>query len=86
MYSRRCKTIKFTFRYRNIILNFQISIMDGMPQFACGTCLETVKHFRDFREKSIVSEATLREIICHVSIKNTKKQSLLLFHNNLEDR
>lgn len=57
-----------------------------MPQFACGTCLETVKHFKDFREKSIVSEATLREIICHVSIKNTKKQSLLLFRNNLEDR
>ncbi|CAB3223786.1 unnamed protein product [Arctia plantaginis] len=54
----------FVIQY-NLLTSLNISIMDGMPQYACETCLETVKYFKEFRDKSIASEATLRKIIFH---------------------
>ncbi|KAJ8730902.1 hypothetical protein PYW08_002315 [Mythimna loreyi] len=47
----------------NLLTNLSINLLDGMPQYSCQTCVDTVKCFIEFREKSITAETTLREII-----------------------
>lgn len=47
----------------NLLTDLNIALLDGMPQFSCKSCLQTLKCFIEFREKAIASERTLREII-----------------------
>lgn len=55
-----------------------------MPQNLCPNCAQAVRSFTEFREKSILSETTLREVIqviklCHMKtikyVKNEKNLS-----------
>ncbi|KAJ8721611.1 hypothetical protein PYW07_002386 [Mythimna separata] len=56
----------------NLLTNLNITLLDGMPQYSCQTCMDTIKSFIEFREKSIIAETTLREII-YPEIKTENK-------------
>ncbi|KAL0831214.1 hypothetical protein ABMA28_002070 [Loxostege sticticalis] len=47
----------------NLLTNLNVSLQDGMPQNLCPNCAQAVRSFTKFREKSILSETTLREVI-----------------------
>ncbi|KAG6453047.1 hypothetical protein O3G_MSEX007979 [Manduca sexta] len=47
----------------NLLTNLNVAMTDGLPHLICRNCSETVNHFIAFREKSTVSETTLRQIL-----------------------
>lgn len=53
----------------NKLTNLNIKISDGMPQFICKKCKETINEFVKFRDKSHSSETTLRENITPVILE-----------------
>ncbi|XP_047019370.1 zinc finger protein 567-like isoform X1 [Helicoverpa zea] len=59
----------------NLLTNLSITLLDGMPQNSCRTCLDTVKCYIEFREKSISAEETLRELVLN-NVKSENKPSL----------
>ncbi|PZC85127.1 hypothetical protein B5X24_HaOG202891 [Helicoverpa armigera] len=59
----------------NLLTNLNITLLDGMPQNSCRTCLDTVKCYIEFREKSISAEETLRELVLN-KVKSENKPSL----------
>uniref|UniRef100_A0A2A4K3D7 Protein krueppel n=1 Tax=Heliothis virescens TaxID=7102 RepID=A0A2A4K3D7_HELVI len=58
----------------NLLTNLNITLLDGMPQNSCQVCLDTVKSYIEFREKSITAEETLRELVYN-NVKTERKLS-----------
>ncbi|XP_059046402.1 zinc finger protein 718-like isoform X2 [Achroia grisella] len=48
---------------KKMTMIFKITLNDGMPQCFCQNCINVVKLFIEFREKSILSENTLRDLV-----------------------
>ncbi|CAD0199729.1 unnamed protein product [Chrysodeixis includens] len=67
----------------NMLTNLNVTLLDGLPQCSCQTCSETVKSFIEFREKSITSEATLRNVICSEGVKEENEINILKLENKL---
>ncbi|XP_052756067.1 zinc finger protein 726-like isoform X2 [Galleria mellonella] len=66
----------------NVLTNLNITLCDGLPQSVCQNCLDVVKFFMEFREKSILSESTLRSIV--QDIKEEEIMSSFTTQNNIK--
>ncbi|XP_075974387.1 uncharacterized protein LOC142975441 [Anticarsia gemmatalis] len=63
----------------NLLTDLNVTLLDGMPQFSCGTCSKTITYFIEFRDKCITSETTLRELInSDVKEENESKNTEIL--------
>lgn len=63
----------FVIQY-NLLTNLNVTLLDGMPQYTCRHCTDTVKYFIEFRDKSIASETTLREICSSLKSEDEKNE------------
>ncbi|XP_072938805.1 uncharacterized protein [Epargyreus clarus] len=57
----------------NVLTNLDVKVSDEMFQYICETCYQSVKYFMNFREKCILTEASLRSIREHIKAEDMKQ-------------